>query len=167
MELIERCLDVWVGLNVIDVFGLAAGNHLLRGAFCLADGPSLSHGLFCNFALELRGWKAKEAAGVPVRKASLGDELLEVVGKLEKADEIEDGGTVLAGAGADLLGIQIQFLTEAIEGHSGLDRVQVFALYILDEGDFEEMVVGDLTDDDWDASEAREFGRPPAALTSD
>jgi hypothetical protein len=47
----------------------------------------------------------------------------------------------------------------------GLDRIQVFALYVLDERDFEKAVVGYILDDHRDFRDSSELRGAPTALT--
>ena len=62
--------------------------------------------------------------------------------------------------------VRLSSLRQALEGDGRLDGVEVFALDVLDQGDFEEAVVGDVLDDDRDlvrpASLAARQRRSPA-----
>ena len=98
------------------------------------------------------------------REPALGDELLEVAGKLEQAEEVRDGGAVFAGAMADLVVAEVKFACEAFESQGGFDGVEVLALDVLDEGDFEEAVVGEFLNDDGDFGHSGELGGAPAAF---
>ncbi len=53
------------------------------------------------------------------------------------------------------------------EGLGGFDGVEVLALDVLDQRDFQEPVIGDVLDDDRDVREAGEFRGAPAALSRD
>ena len=52
-----------------------------------------------------------------------------------------------------------EFAAEPVEGVGGFDRVQVLALDVLDEGDFEQAVVGDFPDDHRDPVRRRRVWR--------
>jgi hypothetical protein len=149
------------------VLGFAALHHLLGSAFHLADGPSLRDGFLGDLALQVCIGEREETASVSRGKAALGDELLKVGGKLEEAERIGDGGAIFAGSLADFFGTEREFGAEAAEGVGGFDGIQVLALNVLDEGDFEKAVVGNLPDDYGDVFEAGKLSGPPAALPSD
>jgi len=51
----------------------------------------------------------------------------------------------LRGALSDLIGVEEEFAAQPVKGNGGLDGVQILALDVLDEGDFEQTVVGDFT----------------------
>jgi len=127
----------------------------------------LGDGLFGYLTLEFRRWEAQQTARVALGESALGNELLQVRGELEEANEVEDRRAILAGAVADLLGGEIQFLAQAVEGDGGFDSVEVLALDILDERDLEKAIVGDVPDDYGHAIQASEFGGAPAAFSSD
>ena len=155
---------VRVNSDFIDVFGLFGVGHFGADAFGLADAPGAFGGFVGDFALHIGGGEAEEAAAVSGAEFGVGDHLLEVLGQLEEADEVDDGGAVFAGAEADLFGAEIQLGGHAGEGGGGFDGVEVFALDILDQGNFEEAVFGDFADDDGDLFDSGEFGSAPAAL---
>ena len=154
-------LDVGVGFDLVHVLGLAALHHLLGGALRLPHGPALGDGLLGDFALQFDGGQREKAAGVAGGEAALGDELLQIRRQLEQAHEIDDGGAVFAGALADLLGAE-----SAVRGpggrkrYGGFDRVEILALDVLDQRDFEQAVIGDVR-------ERRPERRPsPASLAA-
>jgi hypothetical protein len=62
---------------------------------------------------------------------------------------------------------EVEIGREAIEREGDFDRVQVFPLDVLDERDFEEMLVGNVLDYGGQLREAREFRRAPATLAGD
>ena len=45
-------------------------------------------------------------------------------------------------------GLRCKFAAEAVEGRGRFDGVQILALDVLDEGDFEQALVGDFLNDD-------------------
>ena len=69
---------------------------------CRTDQPP-GYGLLGNFALQLGGRQAEEAAAMPGDRLPVGDQLLNVLRELQQAHEVDDGGAVFAGAQADLL----------------------------------------------------------------
>ena len=85
----------------------------------------------------------------------------------QQPDQVRDRGAVLAGARRDLLVTQIHFRVEPIEGLGGLHRVQVFALDILDQRDFQDPVVRIILDDGRNFDQSGQFSRPKASLSGD
>ena len=81
------------------------------------------------------------------RESSFGDQLLNIRGKLEQANQVGDGGPIFAGAAADLLVVQLQLAGQPVKGQSCFDGVQILPLDVLYEGDLEEPVVRDFLND--------------------
>ena len=69
---------------------------------------------------------------------------------MQQTKEVSDGGAVLAGPQADLFRTQHQFRAEACKGVGSFDRIEVFALDILDQGDFQQAVIRDIPEHNWD-----------------
>ncbi len=88
-------------------------------------------------------------------------------GELEQAQEVGDRGAVLAGALGHLLLGEAEVAGEALVGAGLLDRVEVLALEVLDDGDLHRLLVGDLADDGGDGGFAGALGGEPAALSGD
>src|ERR1019366_1961383 len=107
--------------------------------------------------------------GLGVSEAELGgfDQGEEFGGELEEAQEVGDGGAVLAGTLRHLLLGEAEFAGEAMKGAGLLDRIEVLALEVLDDGDFHGLLVGDLADDGGDGGNACALGGEPAALAGD
>src|SRR4030095_15026189 len=80
--------------------------------------------------------------------------------------QVDHGRAVFAGAQTDGFGIQIEFGRHAGEGAGRLHRVEICALDVLDQGDFEQAVLGDFAYDYRDRSDGGKFGRTPPALPS-
>ena len=95
------------------------------------------------------------------------DEGENLVGELEQAEEVGDRGAVLAGALGHLLLGEAEIAGEALVGAGLLDRVEVLALEVLDDGDLHRLLVGDLADDGGDGGFAGALGGEPAALAGD
>jgi hypothetical protein len=90
------------------VFRLPVGHHFLGGPLRLAHRPALSDGFFGNFSLQRHCGQSQKTAGVSGGKTPFGYKLLQVVGELQQAQEVDDRATVFASALADLLGIQVE-----------------------------------------------------------
>lgn len=89
---------------------------------------------------------------------------LDVLGKLENAHEIGDGGAVLADAGGDILLGEIEFVIEALIGKGLFNAIEIVALDVFDEGDFQGFGGGGITDEDGNFREAGELRCTPAAF---
>ncbi len=88
-------------------------------------------------------------------------------GELEKAQEIGDRGAVFAGALRHLLLGEAEFAGEALVGAGLLDRIEILALEVLDDGDLHRLLVGDLADDGRDGGFSGALRGEPAALAGD
>jgi hypothetical protein len=97
-------------------------------------------------------------------QTAVADELLYFRGKLQQSLEVEDSGPIFAGARPDLFCIQVELAAEAVEGRGRFNRVEVFALDVLNEGDFEKPIVRNVSDNDRHLFNACELGSAPAAF---
>jgi hypothetical protein len=100
-------------------------------------------------------------------EAVLSEEILDVGGELEEAEGVGDGATVLAGATGDVIVAEVELVREAVEGMGDLDGVEILALYVLDQRDFEQVLIGNMLDHGRDVGKAGEFPGAPAAFASD
>ena len=85
-------------------------------------------------------------------------EVQDFFGEFEEAEEVCDRGAVLAGALGHLLLGEAELAGEALVGAGLLDRIEVLALEVLDDGDLHRLLVGDLTDDGGDGGFAGALG---------
>jgi hypothetical protein len=97
-------------------------------------------------------------------EAVLSKEILDVGGELEEAEGVGDGATVFAGATGDVVMAEVELAREAVEGVGDLDGVEILALYVLNQRDFEQVLIGDMLDYGWDVREAGELPGTPAAF---
>jgi hypothetical protein len=100
-------------------------------------------------------------------EAVLSKEILDVGGELEEAEGVGDGAAVLAGAAGDVIVAEVELTREPVEGVGDLDGVEILALYVLDQRDFEQVLIGDVLDYGRDVGQAGEFCGAPAAFPSD
>jgi len=133
----------------------------------LPDRPGVRHGLLGNLTLVFDGWEGEQAAPMAGRESAVGDQLLEVGGKLQQAGEIDNGRAIFTGSAADLVGTQLQFGPHSGKSRSGLNRIQILPLNVLDEGDFEQPVVWDVAYDNRNLIELGKLRGPPPALPGD
>ena len=67
-------------------------------------------------------------------------------GRLQKPEQVGDGRAVLARSSPDLFVTQVHLAGEALQRLSRFDRVQVLALDVFNQRDFEELLVGIVLD---------------------
>ncbi len=109
----------------------------------------------------------EQGAGVAHGEAPLGEQKLDLAGEFQEAEGVGDGGAVLAGSAGDFVMVEAVVAVKLIEGVGDLDRVQVFALDILDEGDLEELVFEVFLDDGRDEIVSDDFDGAEAAFAGD
>jgi hypothetical protein len=100
-------------------------------------------------------------------QAALGEEELDGLRQAQEANEIGNAGAILASAVCDFLVGEAEVVGEAFEGLRGFDGVEVLALDVLDEGELQELIVGEVLDDHRDLSEAGYSGSAESALAGD
>jgi hypothetical protein len=88
----------------------------------------------------------------------------DVGGQVEQAHGVGHGGPALAYAARDLGLGQAKLVDELLVGQGFFQGVQVGALDVLDEGDFQHGLGGGLFDDDGQFGEAGALAGAPAAL---
>ncbi len=80
------------------------------------------------------------------------DHALQFRGQLQQAEGVGDGSPLFAGLLADLVVAEAKFARHAVEGHGQLDRVQVFALDIFDDGELKDLLIVGGPNDDGDVA---------------
>ena len=101
------------------------------------------------------------------RNALLREPALHLRRQLQQPHAIGHGRATLADFLRDVFLAQAKFLGEAGEGVRFFDRVEVFALEILDERELEDILVGSFADDDRRFHEPNLLRSTPAAFTGD
>ena len=81
------------------------------------------------------------------RETLLGNQLLDIGGKLQQTDQVENRRTIFARTLSHLLRCKSQLSPETVQGLSGLNGVQILPLDILDEGDLKHTIVRNILDD--------------------
>jgi hypothetical protein len=92
----------------------------------------------------------------------LGDELLDVGRELEETERVGNGAALLSGAAGDLVVTKVKVVGEPFEGMRDFDGVEILPLDVLDEGDLEEAIIGDVLNEDRDVGDTGEAGGTPA-----
>ncbi len=96
-----------------------------------------------------------------------GHHLPQLAGQAQEAEGVRDRGAVAAHAARDLLLGEAELVLQPVEGLRLLDGVELLPLDVLDEGQLEELLVGDVAHGDRDGGEAGRLRRPQAPLPRD
>ena len=111
--------------------------------------------------------QATERAPVALGQPAVRDRGLDVGVEIEEAEGVRDRRPRLADALRDVLLGEPELLDELAVGQRLVDRVEVGALHVLDEGDLELRPVGELANEGRDALQADQARGPHAALAGD
>jgi hypothetical protein len=95
------------------------------------------------------------------------EEILDRLIKFQEADRIGDSGAIFPGALGDLLLGEVEFLREALERAGLLDRIEIFALKVLNECHLERHFFGHIAHYNGNALNRGTLRGSPAALASD
>ena len=87
--------------------------------------------------------------------------------EVEQAERVRDGRSGPADPRRDLVLAEAELVDELSVGLRRLERIEVLALEVLDEGELELVAVGELADDRRDAFEAGGLRGPEATLAGD
>jgi hypothetical protein len=71
---------------------------------------------------------------------------------------VGDCGSVFTGSFGNLFVVEPEFKYQSLVGFGYFEGVEVFSLDVLDQGDFEEVVISDVGEDDWHFGKASELG---------
>ena len=140
-------------------------NSLLNLTFHLPHGHSLCRGFLGKLRLHLFIRKTKNRPGVAHGETLFRDKQLDGLWKPEQPEKVGNGGAVFAGALTYLFVTEFQALSQAVQGLGDFDWIEVFALYVFDESDFEDAIIGVFLDHHRDFVEFSHAGGSPAALT--
>ncbi len=96
-------------------------------------------------------------------KAMLGHQKLDLLGKPQQPNEVGYRGAIFSSPLADIFVTQAVFAGEAVKRMGDFNRVQVFALNILNEGDFQQALICKILYDYRNFRETGQAGGSPAA----
>ena len=130
-----------------------------------ANGEMGADDFFGGEELFVGGFDGEEDFGVSDGEEILGEPGLELFVEVEEADGVGDGGATFADFEGDIFLAEMEFLGEASEGFGFFDGVEVFALEIFDEGEFEDFLIGSFANDEGGFGEARALGGAPASFS--
>ena len=96
---------------------------------------------------------------------AVGDRGLDAGRQIEEAERVRDGRACRADAIRDVLLAEPELLDQLAVGFRRLERIEILALEVLDEGELELLAIGELADDRGDAFETGRLGgaQPPLA----
>ena len=95
------------------------------------------------------------------------DRLLDAGRKLEQAEGVRDRRSGPPDARRDLVLAEAELVDQLAVRFRGLERIEILALEVLDEGELELVAVGELADDRGDAFETGRLRSPEPALPGD
>ena len=139
---------------------LARGPHRLLD---VADREPLGHRPAGEVLLEGAVGRAEQRLGVAGAELAVGDELLDAGGSWNSRRVFDDRRPALADPGGDLLVGEAELLDELLVGGRLLERVEVRAVEVLDEGLLERGGVVEHLDEGRDRGRARPGGPPASA----
>ena len=145
-------------------FWLASQPNPLLG---LADRPAAAGGVAGEAAADVVAGGAEEGLAVALAEVAGLEQLQRLVGELEQADQVGDGGAAAADAAGQLLFGQAELLDQGGAGLRLLDRVEVLADHVLDQRRLQPLGLGLVADDRRHLLEPRLLGGAPAALAGD
>src|SRR5579862_2183243 len=97
-------------------------------------------------------------------QASLGNQLLNVRRQLQQADQVGYCGPILPSPAANLVVTQLQLPAQAVECLRCFNRVQILALDVFDECNFEQPFIGYLLNHHWNSTDSGNSGSAPPAF---
>ena len=100
-------------------------------------------------------------------QSPVGDRGLDPRGEVEQAERVRDRRAGTPDTGREAILGEPEFVDELAIGIGGLDRVEILALEVLDEGELELIAIGELAHESRDAIEAGGLRRPKPPLTGD
>src|SRR5258708_6078357 len=104
---------------------------------------------------------------VPHRESVVNQQVLNLSGQFQQTNRIGNRGALFPGLTRDLFMRQTEFATQPLVGGRKFDGVQVFALYVLDQRDGEELLLSDVLYDNGALFQSRELRRAPTAFAGD
>ena len=135
--------------------------------FRLADRETLLRDQRADLGLLFGRGQREQRAGVAHFELALLDERADGLRQLEQAQEVRHRGARTADGLRGLLVGQLEFRDQPRERGRFLERVQVLALDVLDEGERDGVLVVDAAQHGRDVVQARHLRGAPAALAGD
>ena len=109
----------------------------------------------------------EEGLAVALAELARLEQLEQLVGQVEEADQVGDRRAAAADAPGQVLLGDVELLDQRRAGPRLLDRVEVLADHVLDQRDLQPLGLLGVADDGRHLVEARLLGRAPAPLAGD
>jgi hypothetical protein len=133
----------------------------------LAHVQGLAEDAICGELLKIGGWQAEDDFGMADGESAVADVGLEFRWESKKAEGIGDDDAAFADTDGGVFLGKFELVDELSVALGLLDGIEVFALEILDQGEFEGGAIIGLTDHHGDFGEAEELSGAPAAFAGD
>ena len=147
--------------------GLPRLVDLFDQSFHLPDREALSGSLLGKLSLQFRRRQAENRSRMAHGKAPFGHQKLDFARQPQQANHVRDGGSILACPRCDLLVAEVHFRVQPLQRLRGFHRIQVFALDVLDERNFEDPLVRIILDDGRNFDQTSQLGRAQTTLAGD
>ncbi len=95
------------------------------------------------------------------------DEILHSLGQVEQAHQVCNMAARFADESGERLLAMAELIDQALIGLRFLNGIEILALDILDQGDFQRLGLAEVADNGRNAMELRLLGRAPASLSGD
>ena len=132
-----------------------------------ADAEAIADHFLGDVLLRIGTGDAENGASVAEAKQTGADVTLDVGMELENAEEVRDGGAIFADFYRGFFLGEIEIFDQLAVAERFFNRVEILALEILDEGEFENFAVVSFADEDGKFGEAGELGGAPATFAGD
>ena len=157
-----------VGVDLRGGGGGAGGRRFAADErFGFAHGQAARDDLARHAALRGFVGQREERARVAHRQRAGREVVADFDRQAQQPDVVGDRRAILADGGRDRFLRQLQFVGQPPVRLRFFDRIQIVALDVLDERDLQQLIVGDLADDDGDLEQAGALRRAPAAFAGD
>src|SRR5713226_2103652 len=162
LKLFERGADVGVEQGLAWRGGCAGATR--SEALDLPDGEAAASGTLGEQLPDLRVNDSQQSAAVPSSDASIFNQVLDRLFKLQEADGVRNSGSVFAGAVGNILLSELEIGHQAFKCPRLLEGIEILALNILNQRDLECLRLRHLADDRGNAREPGPLRRTPAAF---
>ena len=162
LEVFKRGADIGVEQGLAWRGGCAGATR--SEALDLPDGEAAASGTLGEQLPDLRVNDSQQSAAVSGSDASIFNQVLDRLFKLQEADGVRNGGSVFAGAVGNILLSELEIGHQAFKCPRLLEGIEILALNIFNQGDLERLRLRDLADDCGNARQTRALRRSPAAL---
>lgn len=168
----QSLLEAFLGGSEIGVSsrlgprGFGVAGKSLRPSLGVADGEPSGDDGACQLEL-VAGIEGDERSSVPHGEVAVDDHLLDGFGKLQETEGVGDRGATSGHFVGDLFLGEAELFDHELVGLRFFDRAQVVSLNILDQGQFEHVLIGNVLDDGRDLVDGCTLAGAPAPFSGD